>query len=195
LQKGCGTFKDRDRKSQRTTYPDCCIVGQCLVLLDCKTSYRISRWYSYSPGPGAGVPPVTLAGSHGTRARPAGDSVPVAIRWQELAARAYNPLLGLIYIPSIEGCSSIQTVEQKDRDDQGGGAPSLKRASASPAVPSSLRTPPFTALSKLWTRPRAIPRRAFGLTTRTMLGRWRLPAISSSSAISMAHRIESRLQI
>src|SRR5262249_3826466 len=33
---------------------------------------------------------------------------------------AYNPQLGLLYIPSIEGCNGIETVEQKDMVDQGG---------------------------------------------------------------------------
>jgi alcohol dehydrogenase (cytochrome c) len=33
---------------------------------------------------------------------------------------AYNPQLGLIYIPSIEGCNVLETVEQKDFVDQGG---------------------------------------------------------------------------
>jgi alcohol dehydrogenase (cytochrome c) len=33
---------------------------------------------------------------------------------------AYNPHLGLLYIPSIEGCNGIDTVEQKDFVDQGG---------------------------------------------------------------------------
>jgi alcohol dehydrogenase (cytochrome c) len=60
-------------------------------------------------------------GSHGTRARPLSEklcpSVSGGKNWQP---GAYNPQLGLIYIPSIEGCSSIQTTEQKDRDDQSG---------------------------------------------------------------------------
>ena len=33
---------------------------------------------------------------------------------------AYNPELNLLYIPSIEGCNSVETVEQKDFVDQGG---------------------------------------------------------------------------
>jgi alcohol dehydrogenase (cytochrome c) len=33
---------------------------------------------------------------------------------------AYNPQLSLLYIPSIEGCNGIETVEQKDMVDQGG---------------------------------------------------------------------------
>jgi alcohol dehydrogenase (cytochrome c) len=33
---------------------------------------------------------------------------------------AYNPNLNLIYIPSIEGCDGIETVQQKDFADQGG---------------------------------------------------------------------------
>ena len=33
---------------------------------------------------------------------------------------AYNPELNLLYIPSIEGCNTVETVEQKDFVDQGG---------------------------------------------------------------------------
>ena len=33
---------------------------------------------------------------------------------------AYNPELQLLYIPSIEGCNFVETVEQKDFVDQGG---------------------------------------------------------------------------
>jgi alcohol dehydrogenase (cytochrome c) len=72
-------------------------------------------------------------GSHGTRARPVSDklcpSVSGGKNWQP---SAYNPLLGLIYIPSIEGCSSIQTVEQKDRDDQGGPVQARERFTGGP---------------------------------------------------------------
>ncbi len=72
-------------------------------------------------------------GSHGTRARHAGDrlcpSVSGGKNWQP---SAYNPQLGLIYIPSIEGCGSIQTVEQKDRDDQGGQVKARERFTGGP---------------------------------------------------------------
>jgi alcohol dehydrogenase (cytochrome c) len=33
---------------------------------------------------------------------------------------AYNPELKLLYVPSIEGCNYLETVEQKDFVDQGG---------------------------------------------------------------------------
>jgi alcohol dehydrogenase (cytochrome c) len=60
-------------------------------------------------------------GSHGTRARPKGDKLcPGHIGAKNWEPSAYNPELGLLYIPSIEGCNYIETVEQKDRDDQGG---------------------------------------------------------------------------
>jgi alcohol dehydrogenase (cytochrome c) len=72
-------------------------------------------------------------GSHGTRARPAGDrlcpSVSGGKNWQP---SAYNPQLGLIYIPSIEGCGSIQTVEQKDREEQGGPVKARERFTGGP---------------------------------------------------------------
>ena len=60
-------------------------------------------------------------GSHGSRAKPQSDrlcpSVSGGKNWQP---SAYNPDLGFMYLPSIEGCASIQTVEQKDFVDQGG---------------------------------------------------------------------------
>jgi alcohol dehydrogenase (cytochrome c) len=46
---------------------------------------------------------------------------------------------GLIYIPSIEGCSSIQTVEQKDRDDQGGPVKARERFTGGPFKAPDLR--------------------------------------------------------
>ena len=35
--------------------------------------------------------------------------------------------LGLLYLPSTEGCNFIETVEQKDRDDQGGTVKARER--------------------------------------------------------------------
>jgi alcohol dehydrogenase (cytochrome c) len=61
--------------------------------------------------------------SHGTRARPESAKLCPSIQggknWEPTA---YNPELGLLYIPSIEGCAGIKTVEQKDMADQGGTA-------------------------------------------------------------------------
>jgi alcohol dehydrogenase (cytochrome c) len=72
-------------------------------------------------------------GSHGTRARPLSErlcpSVAGGKNWQP---SAYNPRLGLIYIPSIEGCGSIETVEQRDRDDQGGPLKARERFTGGP---------------------------------------------------------------
>ena len=59
--------------------------------------------------------------SHGTRAKPVSNRLCPSIQggknWEPTA---YNPELGLIYVPSIEGCANIKTVEQKDLEDQGG---------------------------------------------------------------------------
>jgi alcohol dehydrogenase (cytochrome c) len=59
--------------------------------------------------------------SHGTRANPVGNRLCPAVsggkNWQP---SAYNPQLGLLFIPSIEGCNFIETAEQKDFADQGG---------------------------------------------------------------------------
>ena len=61
------------------------------------------------------------SGSHGMRAQPKGDKLcPSHFGGKNWEPSAYNPELGLIYIPSIEGCNYIETVEQKDMQDQGG---------------------------------------------------------------------------
>jgi alcohol dehydrogenase (cytochrome c) len=44
----------------------------------------------------------------------------------------------LIYIPSIEGCGSTETVEQKDRDDQGGPVKPRERFTGGPFKPPSV---------------------------------------------------------
>ncbi len=60
-------------------------------------------------------------GSHGTRAQPKGNKLcPSHFGGKNWEPTAYNPELGLLYIPSIEGCNFIETVEQKDMQDQGG---------------------------------------------------------------------------
>ena len=63
----------------------------------------------------------TRRGSHGTRAKPhSGKLCPAHTGGKNWEPSAYNPELGLLYIPSIEGCDFIETVEQKDFADQGG---------------------------------------------------------------------------
>jgi alcohol dehydrogenase (cytochrome c) len=61
--------------------------------------------------------------SHGTRAKPLSARLCPSIQggknWEP---SAYNPQLGLLYVPSIEGCALARTVEQKDMEDQGGAA-------------------------------------------------------------------------
>src|SRR5262249_39847728 len=60
-------------------------------------------------------------GSHSSRARPVSErlcpSVAGGKNWQP---SAYNPQLGLLYVPSIEGCSRRETVQQKERVEEGG---------------------------------------------------------------------------
>jgi alcohol dehydrogenase (cytochrome c) len=72
-------------------------------------------------------------GTHGSRARPLSErlcpSVTGGKNWQPTA---YNPRLGLLYIPSIEGCGSTETVEQKDREDQGGPVKPRERFTGGP---------------------------------------------------------------
>jgi alcohol dehydrogenase (cytochrome c) len=60
-------------------------------------------------------------GSHGTRAKPkSGKLCPSNNGGKNWEPSAYNPDLGLLYIPSIEGCNYIELVEQEDMVDQGG---------------------------------------------------------------------------
>jgi alcohol dehydrogenase (cytochrome c) len=59
-------------------------------------------------------------GSHGMRDKPTGRTCPAIFGAKNWEPTAYNPELGLLYIPSIEGCNVIEMVEQKDMQDQGG---------------------------------------------------------------------------
>jgi alcohol dehydrogenase (cytochrome c) len=59
-------------------------------------------------------------GSHGMRGQAAARTCPSNSGGKNWEPTAYNPELGLLYIPSIEGCNVIETVEQKDFADQGG---------------------------------------------------------------------------
>ena len=60
-------------------------------------------------------------GSHSSRAKPTSDRLcPSHYGGKNWEPGAYNPELNLLYIPSIEGCNTIDTVEQKDFVDQGG---------------------------------------------------------------------------
>jgi alcohol dehydrogenase (cytochrome c) len=59
--------------------------------------------------------------SHGTRARPLSNRLcPSIMGGKNWEPSAYNPELRLLYVPSIEGCNSIRTVEQRDMEDQAG---------------------------------------------------------------------------
>jgi alcohol dehydrogenase (cytochrome c) len=60
-------------------------------------------------------------GSHGSRAAPNGDRLcPSHFGGKNWGPGAYNPELGLLYIPATEGCNFVFTDEQKDFVDQGG---------------------------------------------------------------------------
>jgi alcohol dehydrogenase (cytochrome c) len=98
---------------------------------------KTGRPVNYDP---AGGMQIYNENSHGTRAQPKGaklcPSVSGGKNWQP---SAYNPELGLLYIPSIEGCNYIETVEQKDMADQGGPAAFRDRfTGGSPTTPDKL---------------------------------------------------------
>jgi alcohol dehydrogenase (cytochrome c) len=79
---------------------------------------KTGRPLDYDP---AGNVQYYVKDSHGTRARPLSNrlcpSLPGGKNWEP---SAYNPELGLLFVPTIEGCARIRTVEQKDMEDQGG---------------------------------------------------------------------------
>ena len=56
-----------------------------------------------------------------------GSHLPVQFGGKNWEPSAYNPELGLLFIPSIEGCNTIETIEQKDLADQGGTAKPRER--------------------------------------------------------------------
>jgi alcohol dehydrogenase (cytochrome c) len=60
-------------------------------------------------------------GSHGTRGKPQSWRLcPSHFGGKNWEPSAFNPALNLIYVSSVEGCNAIDTVEQKDFEDQGG---------------------------------------------------------------------------
>jgi alcohol dehydrogenase (cytochrome c) len=59
-------------------------------------------------------------GSHGMRGQGPGRTCPTNGGGKNWEPSAYNPELNLLYLPSVEGCNIIETVEQKDFADQGG---------------------------------------------------------------------------
>jgi alcohol dehydrogenase (cytochrome c) len=66
-------------------------------------------------------------GSHGMRGQPSTRTCPTNVGGKNWEPSAYNPELGLIFIPSIEGCNTIETLEQKDMEDQGGPSKARER--------------------------------------------------------------------
>jgi alcohol dehydrogenase (cytochrome c) len=64
---------------------------------------------------------IYVAGTHPTRANPRSvRTCPSHFGGKNWEPGAYNPELGLLYIPSVEGCNILETIEQKDMEDQGG---------------------------------------------------------------------------
>ncbi len=59
-------------------------------------------------------------GTHGMRGNPMATICPSHFGAKNWEPTAYNPTLNLIFVPSVEGCDGIETVEQKSFADQGG---------------------------------------------------------------------------
>ena len=121
---------------------------------------------------------VYAPGSHGSRAKPDGETLPVALRRQELGALAYNPELNLLYIPSIEGCNSLV-----HGGAEGHGGPGRHREAA-----RAVRRRRQQESDRLYGSLKAVDpttgeiKAAAGSNIRTSAARWRPPATWSSSA-------------
>ena len=93
---------------------------------------KTGRPLNYDP---AGNVQYYTENSHGTRAKPESAKLCPSIQggknWEPTA---YNAQLGLLYIPSIEGCAGIKTVEQSNMTDQGGTAKVRERFTGGGAV-------------------------------------------------------------
>src|SRR5438067_1478467 len=78
--------------------------------------------------------------SHGTRATPDSNALcPSHFGGKNWEPGAYNPELGLLYVPVKEGCNFVETVEQKDFADQGGPLnPRDRFAGGGPKTPERL---------------------------------------------------------
>src|SRR6516225_6080330 len=60
-------------------------------------------------------------GSHGSRAKPQSQvKCPSTTGGKNWPPSAYNPQLNLLFFTSVEGCNIVETVEQKNFEDQGG---------------------------------------------------------------------------
>jgi alcohol dehydrogenase (cytochrome c) len=79
-------------------------------------------------------------GSHSSRARPESNRLcPSHFGGKNWEPGAYNPELGLLYVPVKEGCNYVTTVEQKDFADQGGPLkPRDRFAGGGPKTPERL---------------------------------------------------------
>jgi len=79
-------------------------------------------------------------GSHSSRANPKSARLcPSHFGGKNWEPSAYNPELGLLYVPSKEGCNYLETVEQKDFADQGGSLkPRDRFAGGGPKTPERL---------------------------------------------------------
>jgi alcohol dehydrogenase (cytochrome c) len=98
---------------------------------------KTGRPVNYDP---AGGMQIYNENSHGTRAKPNSAKLcPAHFGGKNWEPSAYNPELGLLYIPSIEGCNYIELVEQKDMADQGGPVnPRERFAGGGPKTPDRL---------------------------------------------------------
>jgi alcohol dehydrogenase (cytochrome c) len=100
----------------------------------------------------------TYQGTASTRANPNTRRCPHVVGGKNWEPGAYNPELGLIYIPSTEGCAEIAGKVQEDFEDQGGTAKVRERftgggiARSMPITGSVKALDPVTGETKAVTR-------------------------------------------
>jgi alcohol dehydrogenase (cytochrome c) len=98
---------------------------------------KTGRPLNYDP---AGGMQIYNVNSHGTRANPKGAKLcPAHFGGKNWEPTAYSPDTGLLYIPTIDGCNYLDTVEQKDMEDQGGATKPRERfTGGAPRTPDRL---------------------------------------------------------
>ena len=85
---------------------------------------KTGRPLSYNPNTDIQI---YAPGSHSMRGQPSIRTCPSNVGGKNWEPSAYNPELGLMFIPSIEGCNTLETLEQKDMEDQGGTVKARER--------------------------------------------------------------------
>jgi alcohol dehydrogenase (cytochrome c) len=127
-------------------------------------------------------------GSHSNRQRPESNLLcPAHTGGKNWEPGAYNPELGLLYIPSIEGCNKVFTEEQKDFVDQGGTVKPRDRFAGGCSSPTRTM-PEHSRPPATW----CLPATSTARSRRTTPRRCRRSGASISAPGSMRRRSPTR---